>query len=87
MGYNPSTKKKKKRARRVEEVRLRWFAIQTIDSGWDDSGRYRGWKFFVVVWDGATVIIGSVSKMKHVTLCSFSSFQTPADLSNIHRKA
>ena len=34
-----------------------------LDSGWDDSGRYRGWKFFIVVWDGATVI-GSVSKTK-----------------------
>ena len=32
------------------------------DSGWD-SGRYRGWKFVIVVWDGATVI-GSVSKTK-----------------------
>ena len=36
-----------------------------LDSGWD-SGRYRGWKFFIVVWDGATVI-GSVSKRKHTS--------------------
>ena len=32
------------------------------------------------MWDGATVV-GSVSKTK--TLCSFSSFQTPVDTSNI----
>ena len=36
------------------------------------------------MWDGATVICW-VSKTK--TLCSFFSFQTPADTSNIHRKA
>ena len=33
-----------------------------LDSGWD-SYRYRGWKFFIVVWDGATAI-GLVSKTK-----------------------
>ena len=34
-----------------------------LDSGCNDSGRYRGWKFFIVVWDGATGF-GSVSKTK-----------------------
>ena len=49
-------------ARRVEEVRLRCGWRYKLDSGWD-SGRYRGWKFFTVVWDGATAI-ASISKTK-----------------------
>ena len=88
MGNISFTKKKKKKEqgakRRLDSGGSRY----KLDSGWD-SGRYRGLKFFVV-WDGATVI-GSVSKTKtHVItslLCSFSSFQTPADTSNIHQKA
>ena len=80
------TKTKKQRARREEQVGLKRFAVQTRPRlGY---GRYRGWKFFIVVWNGATVI-DSVSKTKtHVIiLCSFSSFRTPADTSNINRKA
>ena len=52
--------KKKHKTRRVEEVRLMRFAVQSRQQL--DGGRYRGWKFFIVV-DGATVI-GSVSKTK-----------------------
>ena len=79
----------KHRVRRVVEVRLRsgGSRYKLDGSGWDDSGRYRGWKFFIVVWDGAT-LSGLVSKTKtrHSIdkLCSFSSFQAPADTSNIH---
>ena len=40
--------------------------------------------FFIVVWDGATVI-GSVSKTKRRNNIMFVFFHTPADTSNIHR--
>ena len=62
MGNIPFTKNKHRRARLVVEVIDSGGSRYKVDSGWD-SGRYRGWKFFIVVWDGATVI-GSVSKTK-----------------------
>ena len=63
MGYIPSTKKN--RARRVDYLEYKLDSGGSrykLDSGWD-SGRYREWKFFLVVWDGA-IAIGSVSKTK-----------------------
>ena len=69
MGNIPFTKNKTKhRARRVVEVRIKRFNgtnYLLIDSGWD-SGRYRRWKLFIVVWDGATDIgSGSKTKTRH----------------------
>ena len=57
-GKIPFTKNKHREQGALDSGGLRY----KLDSGWD-SGRYRGWKFFIVVWDGATVI-GSVSKTK-----------------------
>ena len=75
MGNIPFIKKNKThRVGRVEEVRLSSGGSRyKLDRGWD-SGPHRGWEFFIVVWDGATVI-GSVlsngNTSKHCVLFVF----------------
>ena len=49
-------------ARAARRFKVTPAGLYKLDSGWD-RGEYTGWKFFIVVWDGAT-IFGSVSKTK-----------------------